>query len=45
MLPLVGRYFGKKGQVLDKYGVNLAAVAYRAMATVSYTASSNPSYK
>ena len=25
--PLIGRYFGKKGQVLDKYGANLAVAS------------------
>ena len=27
MAPLVGRYFGKKGAQLDKYGANLGAAA------------------
>ena len=27
MAPVVGRYFGKKGQKLDKYGANLAAAS------------------
>jgi hypothetical protein len=27
MQPLAGRYFGKKGQQLDKYGANLAAAS------------------
>ncbi len=27
MAPLVGRYFGKKGQKLDRFGANLAAAA------------------
>ena len=27
IMPLVGQYFGKKGQVLDRYGANLAAAA------------------
>ena len=27
MQPLVGRYFGKKGQQLNKYGANLAAAS------------------
>ena len=27
MAPVVGRYFGKNGDVLDKYGANLASAA------------------
>ena len=45
MQPVVGRYFGKKGQWLDKYGANLAATSLsrtRALHTAQSAAVSTP---